>query len=306
VVAAMAASEGGMPAAIAAALREIGPKVDGPRTAALYTPLLPSEPYAGVNVVRDVHYGPHERHVADVFSSSTTTQGATGRPVVVFIHGGGFTRGSKHTPGSPFFDNIGVWAVRHGLVGVTINYRLAPEFQWPAGVEDLTLLTRWVRAHAGDYGGDPSKIFLWGHSAGAAHVADYLAHAANTDADPGIAGAILTSGFYDLGEEVSIWKDYYGDDVSQYATRSSLPGLLKTATPLLVTYAELDPDSFQSQTRGLLEARANEGRPVASVRLTGHSHISETYAVGTGDESLSGPVLDFIQGAGGAAKGGSR
>jgi acetyl esterase/lipase len=306
VVAAMTASEAGMPPAIAAALREIGPKVDGPRTAALYTPLLPSEPYAGVNVVRDVHYGPHERHVADVFSSSTTTQGATGRPVVVFIHGGGFTRGSKHTPGSPFFDNIGVWAVRHGLVGVTINYRLAPEFQWPAGVEDLTLLTRWIRAHAGDYGGDPSKIFLWGHSAGAAHVADYLAHAANTDADPGIAGAILTSGFYDLGDEVSIWKDYYGDDVSQYATRSSLPGLLRTATPLLVTYAELDPASFQSQTRSLLEARARAGKPVHSVRLAGHSHVSETYAVGTGDESLSGPVLDFIQSAGGVAKGGSR
>ena len=307
VAAAMAASEGGMPPAIAAALREIGPKIDGPRTAALYTPLLGSEPYAGVNVVRDIHYGPHERHVADVFTSSGTAAAAThGRPILVFIHGGGFTRGAKHTPGSPFYDNIGVWAVRHGLVGVTINYRLAPEFQWPAGIEDLTLLTTWLRAHGTDYGGDPQKLFLWGHSAGAAHVADYLAHAANTGADPGVAGAILTSGFYDLGDKVSIWKDYYGDDVSQYATRSSLPGLLKTATPLLVTYAELDPDSFQAETRGLLEARAREGRPVRSVRLAGHSHISETYAVGSGDESLSGPVLDFIHGAGGATKGGSR
>jgi acetyl esterase len=81
---------------------------------------------------------------------------------------------------------------------------------------------------------------------------------------------------------------------------------LKTATPLLVTYAELDPDSFKSQTRGLIEARSREGRPVHSVLLAGHSHFSETYAVGTGDESLSGPVLDFIQGAAGAAKGGSR
>ena len=317
VVTAMAASEGGMPPSIAAALREIGPKIDGPRTAALYTPLLASEPHVGVNVARDVHYGPHERHVADVFTSSAgegagqaTNHGGSaavsGRPIVVFIHGGGFTRGSKHSPGTPFYDNIGVWAVRHGLVGVTINYRLAPQFQWPAGIEDLTLLTRWVRAHASDYGGDPAKIFLWGHSAGAAHVADYLAHAANTGTDPGIAGAILTSGFYELEDEVSIWKDYYGDDVSRYAARSSLPGLLKTATPLLVTYAELDPDSFQAQTRGLIEARARAGRPVHSVRLAGHSHISETYAVGTGDESLSGPVLDFIQGAGGAAKGATR
>jgi triacylglycerol lipase len=305
VTAALAAGEGGgMPAAIATALREIGQKIEGQRTAALYTPLQPTEPYAGVSVVRDVHYGPHERHVLDVFSPSDATSQA--RPVVVFIHGGGFTRGSKHTPGSPFFDNVGVWAARHGLVGVTINYRLAPEFQWPAGIEDLTLLTAWLRAHVATYGGDPTKVFLWGHSAGAAHVGDYLAHAANTRTEPAIAGAILTSGFYDLGDKVSIWKDYYGEDVSQYAQRSSLPGLLKTNTPLLVTYAELDPDSFQAETRGLIDARAHAGKPVPTVRLVGHSHISETYAVGSGDESLSGPVLDFIQGVAGAPRDASR
>ncbi len=75
--------------------------------------------------------------------------------------------------------------------------------------------------------------------------------------------------------------------------------MLKTPIPLLVTYAELDPDSFQAETRGLIEARALAGKPVPIVRLAGHSHISETYAVGTGDESLSGPVLDFIHAGGG-------
>jgi triacylglycerol lipase len=292
-----------MPADIAAALREIGPKIDGPRTAALYAPLLPTEPYAGVNVVRDLHYGPHERHVLDLFTDAAA--GSSLRPIVVFIHGGGFTRGSKHSPGSPFYDNIGVWAARHGLVGVTINYRLAPQFQWPAGIEDLTLLVSWLRAHAASHGANPNRIYLWGHSAGAAHVADYLARAVNTGKDPGIAGAILTSGFYRLGDKVSVWKDYYGDDVSQYAERSSLPGLLKTGTPLLVTYAELDPEMMQEEAQALIEARAGEGRPVRSVRLVGHSHISETYAVGTTDESLSAPVLDFIRGATSGAKGGS-
>ena len=308
VTAAIAASEGGMPPAIAAALREIGPKVDGPRTAALYAPLQAAEPYQGVAVVRDVHYGPHERHVLDVFTATggAADSSASARPVIVFIHGGGFTRGSKHSQGSPFFDNIGLWAVRHGLVGITINYRLAPEFQWPAGIEDLTLLTSWLKSHVAAYGGDPARIFLWGHSSGAAHVADYLAQAVNTDAAPGIAGAILTSGFYELGDKVSVWKDYYGDDVSKYAARSSLSGLLKTSTPLLVTYAELDPDPFQADARGLIEARQREGKPVRSLRLANHSHISETYAVGTGDESLSGPVLDFIHGAAGGEKSVSR
>jgi triacylglycerol lipase len=238
-----------------------------------------------------------------------------------------------------------VWAVDHGLVGVTINYRLAPQYQWPSGIEDLTLVVAWLKSHIAQYGGDPNKIFLWGHSAGAAHVADYVSHqatglpvlpaeaaaaaaagqAANGDkkarhghkkpepqaavapdpysaaypkvgpgSEPQIAGAILTSGFYDLGDKVSIWKDYYGDDVAQYAARSSLPGLLRTSTPLFVTYAELDPANFQPDSVKLIAERAQEGKPVRSLRLAGHSHLSETFAVGSGDESLSAPVLEFI------------
>ena len=384
------ASPVGMPPRIAAALREIGPKIDGVRTAQLYTPLQPTEPYHGVAVFRDLHYGPHERNVLDVFappgqgpaapdaSAATGSTPAPGprpptadpaperaasgpapsaggpggaprapRPVLVFIHGGGFSRGAKHTAGSPFYDNVGLWAVDHGLIGVTINYRLAPQYPWPSGIEDLTQVVVWLKAHIAEYGGDPGKIFLWGHSAGAAHVADYVAHQATGSpvlamdappppaaeaadkksskrkksggtavkaavqeasavappkagpgSEPQIAGAILTSGFYELGDKVSIWKDYYGEDVTQYPARSSLPGLLQTSTPLLVTYAELDPENFQPDSVKLIEARAAAGKPVRSLRLPGHSHISETYAVGSGDESLSAPVLDFIRSVG--------
>ncbi|HVY80137.1 MAG TPA: nuclear transport factor 2 family protein, partial [Steroidobacteraceae bacterium] len=203
---------------IAAAIREIGPIIDGKRTAALYAPLHPKEPYANVSLTRDVKYGPHERHVLDIFVSP---EKGRGKPVVVFVHGGGFAMGSKHTPGSPFYDNVGLWAASHGLVGVTINYRLAPQFQYPSGVQDLRRVVDWLRAHIASYGGDAEKIFLWGHSAGAAHVADYLASAANERRSAGVRGAILTSGFYDLGETVSVWKAYYGDDVSKYKERSS-------------------------------------------------------------------------------------
>jgi len=216
------------------------------------------------------------------------------KPVLVFVHGGGFSRGAKHTAGSFAYDNVALWAADHGLVGVTINYRLAPQFQWPSGIEDLTQAVAWLKAHAAEYGGDPDRIFLWGHSAGAAHVGDYVAHQTATGADTGIAGAILTSGFYDLGDKVSIWKDYYGEDVAQYPQRSSLPSLLKTTTPLLVTYAELDPENFQADSVKLIQGRAAAGQPVRNLRLPGHSHLSETFAVGSGDESLSGPVLAFV------------
>jgi triacylglycerol lipase len=282
----------GMPPELAVELRTIGARIETQKTGELYAPLQPKEPYAWLEVTRDQSYGPHGRNVLDVFKAPGA---GSGKPVVVFVHGGGFARGAKRAEGLPFYDNIGLWAVSQGLVGVTINYRLAPQSTWPSGIEDLTAAVDWLEANVARYGGDPAKIVLWGHSAGAAHVADYVASAARRRVDAGIAGAVLTSGFYDLGTEVSVWKVYYGEDVTTYAERSSLPGLVATDVPLFVNDAELDPDMFQGETAKLVAARAAADKPVERVHLGGHSHISETYAVGTGDRSLSGPVLEFVR-----------
>ncbi len=281
----------GMPADIATELRAIGPRIEVEKTTALYAPLQPKEPYAWLKVARDLRYGPAERNVLDVFASP---EPGAGKPVVVFVHGGGFARGAKRAEGTPFYDNIGLWAAGYGFVGVTINYRLAPQSTWPSGIEDLGAAVAWLKANVAQYGGDPNKIVLWGHSAGAAHVGDYVATQANRGA-AGIAGAVLTSGFYDLGKEVSVWKIYYGEDVSKYAERSSLPGLVATAVPLLATDAELDPEMFQTETQKLVDARTAAGKAISHVHLPGHSHISETYAIGTGDRSLAGPVLEFVR-----------
>lgn len=282
----------GMPENIASALREIGPRVEGQLTAALYAPYFSADDYADRKISRDVHYGPHERHVLDIFTNSPAD---ANKPVVIFVHGGGFRGGSKSSSTSPFYDNLMNWAVNEGMVGVNIHYRLAPEFQWPSGVEDLSRMVQWVKNNISNYGGDPAKIFLWGHSAGAAHVGDYLAWQVNHGLDDNVAGAILTSGFYVLGPEVSIWSSYYGEDLTLYPERSSLPGLLKTTTPLLANDAELDPDNFKLDTQLLEAAFTAAKKPVTMVHLKGHSHLSETYAVGTEDQSLSGPVKDFIQ-----------
>jgi triacylglycerol lipase len=65
---------------------------------------------------------------------------------------------------------------------------------------------------------------------------------------------------------------------------------------LLVTDAELDPETFRPHSNLLADARAKAGRPVQRVTLMGHSHLSELYAVNTGDETLSAPVLEFVRG----------
>ena len=284
---------GGMPAEIAPQIAAIGARIDAQRTAAVYAPLHAPPPYDGVTIARDLRYGPAERNVLDVFTSQEPGAAA---PVLVFIHGGGFARGQKSSPDSPFYDNVMLWAARAGLVGVNINYRLAPEHTWPSGVEDLAALVAWLTENVAEHGGDPQRVFLWGHSAGAAHAGDYIASRTLHGKPLSVAGAILTSGFYDLGDEVSVWQAYYGDDVATYAERSSLAGLARADLPLLINDAEFDdPVNFQAQAQLLARARAQARRPVHYLHLLGHSHLSETYAVGTADESLSGPVLDFIE-----------
>jgi acetyl esterase/lipase len=282
---------------IAAEIRAIGPQIEVPRTTQLYRTLHPVNPPTPVLITRDLRYGPHERHVLDVFTAREADR-SVARPIVVFVHGGGFRGGAKQLPNQPFYDNIGIWAARNGLVGVTISYRLAPQFGYPAGAQDVERATAQVQALARDCGGDPQQLFLWGHSAGAAHIADYIAM---KPAVP-VAGAILTSGIYDKssGGPDSPWNVYYGPDNSRPAAISSLPGLAATAVPLLVTWAELDRADFITDAQALVRVRQHAGRQVATAQLADHSHISEICAVGTADTSLSAAVQDFIRTTGGS------
>ncbi len=81
------------------------------------------------------------------------------------------------------------------MIGVTMNYRLAPVHQWPAGTDDMALAIDWLRANVTQFGGDPERIHLSGASAGAVHVGSYVALR-----EARIAGAVLISGGCDQGE----------------------------------------------------------------------------------------------------------
>src|SRR3984957_969767 len=141
---------------------------EGAAVRALLTPYHETEPYAGLQVVRDEHYGPDVRHRLDIFAPAERT-GA--RPGVLFVHGGAYVGGDKRTPGTPYNDNVGVWAARNGFVGVTMTYRLAPAYKYPAGAEDVGAAVEWIREHIASFGGDPEAVTLLGQSAGATHVA---------------------------------------------------------------------------------------------------------------------------------------
>lgn len=90
------------------------------------------------------------------------------RPVIVFIHGGAWTTEDKSN--TRFY--APEW-IKRGYTVVSINYRLTPNVQHPLQIEDCALALKWVIDNIKDYGGDPNKIALIGHSSGA-HLAALL------------------------------------------------------------------------------------------------------------------------------------
>jgi acetyl esterase/lipase len=83
-------------------------------------------------------------------------------PIVVQVYGGAWQRG---TPGD--FSNFGRWLAARGYVVFSIDYRHAPQARWPAQLADVRTNLAWIRAHASEYGGDPTRVALLGRSAGA-------------------------------------------------------------------------------------------------------------------------------------------
>jgi acetyl esterase/lipase len=100
------------------------------------------------------------RQKLDVFAP----RDAERRPVVLFVHGGAWTVGDKNLFG--LYRNVGRFFARHGVVAVLINYRLSPWVKHPEHVKDVARAFAWTHQHIADYGGDPGRIVLCGHSAG--------------------------------------------------------------------------------------------------------------------------------------------
>jgi triacylglycerol lipase len=291
----------GPPPDIERRIRAGGAVLDMELTQSLYGQLLNAQRRDGVAVTRDLAYGSDPRHRVDVYRPQAA--GATPRPVILFLHGGGFIRGDKNEK-----ENFGQYFARHGFVVAVANYRLAPQHLWPAGAKDAIAVHRWLCSNAAQYGGDPQRIFMIGESAGAAHVA--AASLVRRFHPPGglrIAGAVLISGVYDVELELRARRQfgvtspdprneaYFGREFARYREMSTVQLIDAAPFPMLITYAELDMAQMQVQAGGLFTALVTRHGFDPDLKVVrGHNHLTQVYSINTGDESLTNLITEFL------------
>jgi acetyl esterase len=294
-------SEVEIPAELRALMAEIGPKWASNTSghvrmmAEAYTPLLARCPKEGVSVMRDCAYGTHPRQVLDVYRPAQ----CDGAPVVVFVHGGAFVDGEKdRTP--EFYANIAYWFARHGVVAVNMEYRSAPEAQYPAGTEDVRAACRWVVEHAAGLGAHPGRLFVFGHSAGAAHAASYAYGAPGSEGGPKVAGLIVISGRVRADNRpdnpnAKKVEAYYGSDASKFEERSAVH-YADAKVPTFIAIAQYENPLLDVYCLELAhKLAAQQGRAPRFMQLQGHNHTSIVAHINTAEDELGRALVAFVR-----------
>jgi acetyl esterase/lipase len=177
-------------------------------------------------------YGPESRQRLDVYSPKD----ARDRPVVVFFYGGSWTAGRRG-----LYRFVGAALAERGMVTVVPDYRLYPQVKFPLFLDDGALAVAWVQKHAQEFGGDPQRIVLMGHSAGG-HEAAFLAYDPQLLQKAGahpewVVGFVGLSGPYALEPDTKILNTIFANPYTEaewqpvrFVTPQSPPTLLVHGT----------------------------------------------------------------------------
>jgi len=292
-----------IPPNLRALMAEIGPgwainhSANVRAMAEAFTPVHKLIPKTGTVVRRDVHFGPHERQALDIYSPERP-KGPM--PALLFVHGGGFTDGSRNRT-EEVFANVGYYFARHDIVGVNVGYRLAPEARYPEGSMDVRAGLDWVRAHATELNVDPARLFLMGHSTGASHAASYAYdRRLQPPSGPGIAGLIIVGGrvrIDNLAENPNARRveAYYGDDTSKYDDYSPVSHVGPDSVPTMVAWCEFENpllDVYCAELVHRLAVAKRRAPPVCVLKA--HNHTSMVAHLNTAEDVFGAALRDFI------------
>ena len=264
-------------------------------------------------VLADVPYrdGPDSdavKHRLDFFLPA-----GEGWPVLIFVHGGGWTAGDKGlmAGGADVYRNIGRFYASQGIGTAVISYRLQPAVTWREQVDDVAHAVAWVKAHAASHGGDPGSLFLMGHSAGA-QLSAYLALDARPLEKLGLSprvlcGVIPVSGAgydladdktYELGAERPWYEERFraGDPGDAWLhDASAINYVQREAPPFLLIHVTNEWKSLHHQNRLLHTALTEAGAQSELVVVPGQGHNRMVLTLSRQDKTPVPEILRFVR-----------
>ncbi|WP_239467214.1 alpha/beta hydrolase [Rhodoferax koreense] len=243
-------------------------------------------------------FGPDPRQRLDVYQPNGTPPPG-GAPVVLFFYGGNWTRGERAD-----YRFVGEALAANGIVAVVADYRLSPQVRYGDMLRDGALALQWTLAHARDYGGEPARVMLMGHSAGAYNAAMLALDPrwlGEVGLAPGrLAGWIGLAGPYDflpiVDPEVKVAFGFPGTPADSQPINHAMARAPRTLLIAGSADTVVDP---RRNTEGLARRLRASGTEVEVRIIEGIGHVRTVAALARPLDWLAPvlpPVLAFVRG----------
>ena len=270
--------------------------VQGRSLDALNVLKLPSKPMSpDVTITKDVPYvggnkDDAQKHQLDIYQPKEKKN----LPVLMFVHGGAWRSGDRWQ-----YPHLGNLLATKGILTFIPSYRLAPEHKFPAQIEDVAAAFKWVVDHAAEYGGDPERIYVGGHSAGG-HLAALLVYdpkylQAQQLSPQKIKGAVCLSGVYDLVAIGDSQSSVFGTDPAVRRDASPLFHVKTAGPPMLISCCEHDYLSLPHQAKELFKAVTAAGTDAQFLYVPVENHISEMLNITEPGDLTAEAIVKFVK-----------
>jgi len=240
------------------------------------------------------------KHKIDLY----VPEGVADAPLIAIFHGGGWNLGDRTLPA---VQDGARWFAERGVIAAAAGYRLTPQVKPTQQALDVARVAAWLYAHAAEYGGDPDKIFLLGHSAGA-HLSAlvacdrrYLKKLNVPESVP--AGVITLAGIFDLRGSsegnhpmaVKMVTQNFGPDADYRAQLSPIAHVHAGCPPFLMLRAKGDHIVPREQPEQMQQALQEAGVNAWVRHVGGRGHIELFHAMTEPGDVAGEAALEFIQ-----------
>ena len=228
----------------------------------------------------DVAYGPSEAEKLDIFKGAEKDA-----PIQIFFHGGAWKGGRKSDVSFPAES-----FVARGATFIAVNYERVPAVTLDEQVRQARAAVAWAYSHARDFGGDPNRVFVSGHSSGG-HVCGMVV-VTDWQRDFGlpadvVKGGAPISGMFELAPVQLSWRNKYLKlDDAAVDRMSSIRHIPERAIPIVVAYGTQELPEFQRQSREFAAAWRTRGYPCEEIALQGLKHFAVNYEFNKPDGKL--------------------